>query len=62
MQGEWRKRRTEGRRGRMSSPRRETEGGRERREVRVCIQIGNSFAIFVAQSYFKRLTRGEGAR
>ncbi len=37
-------RRIEGRRGRMSSLRREMEGSRERR-VRVCIQIGNSFAI-----------------
>lgn len=56
---ERRKRRTEGRRGRMSSPRREMEGGREgeRGEGESMHSDWEFICHSQAQSYFKRLTR-----
>lgn len=56
---ERRKRRTEGRRGRMSSPRREMEGGREgeRGEGESMHSDWEFICHSQAQSYFNRLTR-----
>lgn len=44
----------------MSSPRRETEGGKGRGEGESLHSDWEFICHFQAQSHFKRLTRGEG--